>query len=152
MEISDDAHRLEMLGLALANNTAFEISTLDLDRRGLSYTSDTLAILAHDLAPATLVFLMGEDSLRDLPTWHEPARIAALAELGVARRPGVDVDIAAVIRAVPEVRDRIHLVPVPLIGVSSTDIRLRVAAGAPISYQVPPAVERYIRSTGLYRP
>jgi nicotinate-nucleotide adenylyltransferase len=150
-EISDDAHRLAMLRLALQDDPAFEISTLDVDRRGLSYTADTLAILARDLAPATLVFLMGEDSLRDLPTWHQPGRIAALAELGVALRPGVNADVEAVTAAVPEARGRVRLVPVPLIGVSSSDIRLRVATGAPISYQVPQSVERYIVANALYR-
>ena len=94
---------------------------------------------------------MGEDSLRDLPTWHQPGRIAEQAELGVALRPGVAVDVEAVLRAVPEARGRIHLVPTPLIGIASHDLRRRVASGAPISYQVPAAVEADIRTHRLYR-
>ena len=149
--IGDDAHRLAMLGLALADNPAFEISTVELDRPGLSYTSDTLAALSTTLAPASLAFLMGEDSLRDLPTWHEPDRIASLAILAVATRPGVVVDLDAVVRAVPAARDRVRLVPIPLIGIAATDIRRRVAAGEPIRYQVPARVEDYIRRHRLYR-
>ena len=151
LEISDDAHRLAMLRLALDGDPAFAISTVDVDRGGLSYTSELLAILRRELNPVDLVFLMGEDSLRDLPTWHEPGRIAALAELGVALRPGVAVDLEAVLRAVPEARGRVHLVPTPLIDIASRDLRRRVATGAPIRYQVPAAVEAYIREHGLYR-
>ncbi len=149
-ELSDDDHRLAMLGLAVAGNPAFEISTVDLDRAGPSYTADTIALLSRDRA-ASLVLLMGADSLRDLPTWHDPGRIASLAELGVASRPGVTLDVGELVRAVPEAQGRIFLVPTPAIGVSSSDIRRRVAAGEPIRYQVPEAVEAYIADRGLYR-
>jgi nicotinate-nucleotide adenylyltransferase len=149
---SDDRHRLRMLELALADNSAFAISTVDLDRPGPSFTADLLALLAAELSPVSLVFLMGSDSLRDFPTWHEPDRIIALAELGVARRPAAAADLNEIIAAVPFARDRIHFVDVPLIGISATDIRRRVASGLPISYQVPRAVEEYIEERGLYAP
>lgn len=148
--ISTDADRLAMLRLALADDPAFEISTVELDRGGTSFTSELLALLDAVLAPVRLVFLMGADSLRDLPTWHRPDEIARLAELGVALRPDVAVDPEAVYREVPEARGRVRLVPIPLIGVSSSDIRARVRAGAPIRYQVPAAVEAYIRERRLY--
>ena len=149
-EVSNDNDRLAMVRLAVAGNPAFGVSTADVDRNGPSFTSDLLARLSAELAPASVVFLMGEDSLRDLPTWHEPARIAALAELGVARRPGVDVDLEAVLRAVPTARGRVHLVPMPPIGIASHDLRRRVRAGEPIRYLVPEAVEAYIAEHGLY--
>lgn len=149
--IGDDAHRLAMLRLALADDPAFAISTVDLDRAGTSYTADLLAILHRALAPAKLFFLMGEDSLRDLPTWREPERIAALAELGVATRPGVAIDLEAVLRAVPAARGRVHLVPMPPIGIASHDLRRRIRAGEPIRYLVPAAVETYIADSDLYR-
>jgi len=150
-EITAQPHRLAMLRLALAGNHDFSLSTDDLDRSGPSYTSDMLSRLKDELKPASLFFLMGQDSLRDLPNWHEPGIIATLAELGVALRPGVVADIEQVTRLVPEARGRIHLVPVPMIGISSSAIRERVARGAPIAYQVPGAVEHYIRDHGLYR-
>lgn len=149
-EISEDRHRLAMLELALQDEPAFEICAVELARQGLSYTVDTLAEIQRGAGGATVVFLMGEDSLRDLPTWHEPDRIARLAELGVAGRPGVDVDLAGLYAAVPAARGRVHLVPTPEIGVSSRDLRRRVATGGPIRYLVPRAVERYIRTHHLY--
>lgn len=149
--VGDDDHRLEMLRLALADNPAFEISTVDLERDGPSYTADLLDIMAEREPEADLVFLMGEDSLRDLPTWHEPERILRRAEIGVAMRPGVEVDLAGLHDVLPATRERITIVPTPLIGISSTDIRRRVAAGEPIRYQVPDPVLAYILRNGLYR-
>ncbi|MGI9252271.1 MAG: nicotinate-nucleotide adenylyltransferase [Thermomicrobiales bacterium] len=149
--ISDDQDRLEMLHLAIDDNPMFQVSTIDLERDGPSYTADLLELLAGGHPNAQLVFLLGEDSLRDLPTWHDPNRIVRQAELGVARRPGVKLDLASVLDAVPAACGRITLVDSPLIGISSTDLRARVARGAPVAYQVPEQVERYIRHSGLYR-
>ncbi|CAA9559313.1 MAG: Nicotinate-nucleotide adenylyltransferase [uncultured Thermomicrobiales bacterium] len=149
---TEDHHRLAMLRLAVAGDARFAIDTLELDRPGPSYTADTLDSLTRRLSPARLVFVMGEDSLRDFPTWHDPGRITRLAEIAVAHRPGVRADLAAVEAAVPESRGRIRLVPIPPIGVSSRDVRRRVATGAPIAHLLPAAVERYIRDHGLYRP
>ena len=150
-EVSPDEHRLAMLELALADAPGFEISRVDIDRVGPSYTVDTLAILRQELDSAALVFLMGEDSLRDLPTWRDPNGIAKLAELGVARRPAVAYDLGEVLRAVPAARGRIHLVEVPEIGIAASDLRRRVASGHPISYQVPRTVESYIYEHGLFQ-
>ncbi|MDQ3044506.1 MAG: nicotinate-nucleotide adenylyltransferase [Chloroflexota bacterium] len=148
--ISSARHRLEMLHLALSENSAFDIHTIDIDRGGISFTVETLELLARELAPSTLVFLMGEDSLRDLPTWRAPGQIATNAELAVATRPGVEVDFRDVIAAVPETRGRIHLIPTPSIEISASDIRNRVATRAPIHYMVPDSVGRYIFDHGLY--
>ena len=148
--VSGDDDRLAMLELALAGSPADEISTIDIDRAGPSYTADMLQILKDQLAPATLVFLMGEDSLRDLPTWRDPARILRLAELAVAGRPGIDVDLEAVEAAIPGFDGRIHIVPMAEVPDSSSEIRDRARAGEPIAGLVPEAVERYIREHGLY--
>jgi nicotinate-nucleotide adenylyltransferase len=149
--VSDDEDRLTMLQLAIAGEPAFSISTADIERTGPSYTADLVEILAEEWAPADIVFLMGSDSLRDLPTWHEPGRIVRSARLGVARRPGVIVDIESVYEQIPFARGRVALVDSPLIGISSTELRARVAARTPITYQVPLAVEEYINERGLYR-
>lgn len=148
--VGDDDDRLAMVRLAIADDPAFAVSTVDIDRGGPSYSAELLAILRAELPAASLVFLMGEDSLRDFPSWHRPEVIATLAELGVATRPGVRVDVEAVVRAVPALAGRVSLVPTPSIGVSSRYLRRRVATGSPIAYQVPAAVERYIRERGLY--
>lgn len=149
--ISDDDARLAMLRLALNDAPQFEICTVDLDRAGPSYTSELLALLAERVPDSSLVFLMGEDSLRDLPNWHEPDRIATLAELGVASRPAVDFDLEAVLHAVPSARGRVQIVPVPLIDISSAMIRARAANDRPFDYLVPVGVAAFIRDNGLYR-
>jgi nicotinate-nucleotide adenylyltransferase len=149
--VGDDRHRLAMLELALTDTPEFDVNTVDLDRRGPSYTSETLLLLQKQLQPAELVFIMGEDSLRDLATWHRPDLIAERAELGVARRPGIEVDLPSIYSAIPAARGRVHLVEVPEIDISSRDLRRRVTRNLPVRYQVPRAVEEYIHRHGLYQ-
>jgi nicotinate-nucleotide adenylyltransferase len=148
--VSSDRDRLAMLRLALQGAPRDVISRVDLDRVGPSYTADMLELLRVELAPATLVFLMGEDSLRDLPTWHDPERILRAAELAVVGRPGIDVDLETVAHVIPGIRERVHVIPSTEMDISSSDIRRRVRAGEPIQGLVPPRVEEYIRTHGLY--
>jgi nicotinate-nucleotide adenylyltransferase len=150
-EISDDQDRLAMVELAIAPDPRFAVNLIEFNRSGPSYTADTLEQLAADIPDATLVFLMGEDSLYDLPTWHDPERILRSALIGVAARPGFDVDLSAITKAVPAAKDRIFLVPTPEIDISSRGVRQRVADGRPITYFVPREVEAYIAQRGLYR-
>lgn len=150
--LAPNADRLRMIELSIEGVPEFTISTLDLDRPGPSYTVDTLEQLRSLTGPAVeLYFLMGMDSLRDFPGWHRPARIAELARLGVARRPGVDVSPREVEILVPAARGRIDIIDVPLIDISSSDIRDRVRTGRPYRFQVRPAVAQYIQDAGLYR-
>jgi nicotinate-nucleotide adenylyltransferase len=148
--VSSDRDRLTMLNLALAGSPIDEISTIDIDRSGPSYTADTLEILAERFTPARLYFLMGEDSLRDLPTWHDPERILRVAELAVAARPGVDADLETVARQVPTVRKRVRVIPMEEMVISSSEIRRRVKENQSIQGLVPPTVEAYIHQHGLY--
>ena len=148
--ISSGVHRKAMLDLVVAETSWLELSTVELHRGGVSYTVETLRALRRAHAPDTLVFLMGADSLIDLHRWREPAEIVRLAEIGVASRPGTAVDIDAVTDQLPQARGRITVVPTPLIAISATDIRYRVRTARPITFHVPPAVERYIRAHRLY--
>jgi nicotinate-nucleotide adenylyltransferase len=150
--LAPNVDRLRMIELAIDAIPEFSVSTLDLDRPGPSFTVDTLEVLKSRVSAATeLYFLMGMDSLRDFPRWRNPARIAELARLGVARRPGVDVSPREVELLVPIAHDRIDIIDVPLIDISSSDIRDRVRSGRPYRFQVTPVVARYISETGLYR-
>ena len=150
--LAPDAERLAMLRLALECAPGFEISTVDLDRPGVSFTSESLRIVRGELPPdCELYFLIGQDSLRDFHTWHAPDEIARQARLGVAMRPGVQTTVAAVNRAVPDTTGRIELVRVPLIGVASSALRASIRAGGPYRFQVPPPVADYIAERGLYR-
>src|SRR5688500_4118067 len=130
--ISPASDRLAMIRLAIAGVSWLEIETIEVDRGGRSYSVDTLKALSDRESSARLFFLMGEDSLGDLPTWHRPHDIVALAELGVATRPTVVVDLDAVFAQVPGARGRTHLVTIPQIGIASRDIRSRIAGGQPI--------------------
>jgi nicotinate-nucleotide adenylyltransferase len=148
--VSSDKDRLAMLDLALAGSAIDEISTIDINRSGPSYTADTLEILAERFPTARLFFLMGEDSLRDLSTWHHPERILRVAELAVAGRPGVDTDLQSLEFQVPGVRKRVHVVPTEEMAISSSDIRRRVRENQSIRGLVPANVEAYIQNHGLY--
>ncbi len=151
--IAPVADRVAMVRAALAGDPYFEVSLIESERRGPSYTVDTLSVLQRQLGPqAELYFILGQDALADLPNWREPARIVQLARLAVAARPGCPrPDPAALERAVPGIRERIDVVPMPQVDISSTDIRRRVAQGLSIRFLVPAAVEAYIAAHGLYR-
>lgn len=152
--VSASRHRLAMVRLAIASNPFFELSTADIDRAGPSYTVDTLADLRAQAGPrGQLYFIMGYDSLLDLPRWRDPARLVRMCRLVVARRPEYgDHDLAFLDREVaPRASRRVTLLDRPLVGVSASELRQRVARGEGIRYWVPEAVEEYIRGHGLYR-
>lgn len=149
--ISPIEDRIAMVRLAIADNPGFALSLVDAEQRGPTYTADTLQRLAELHPGAELAFLIGLDSLRDLPTWHDPERIVRQARLGVAARPAVALNLEAVLRAVPAARGRLDFIEAPLLGISGSDLRRRVRAGAPIRYRVPDGVAVYIDAHGLYR-
>jgi nicotinate-nucleotide adenylyltransferase len=152
-EISAVEHRVQMVRLAIASNQGFELSLVETERVGRSYTVDTLEILGARLGPqAELFFLMGMDSLEDLVTWKDPARLITLCRLVVVNRPPYPpVRLDRLEERIAGISGRVELVRMPGIDVSATELRDRVALGHPIRYQVPEPVERYIRETGLYR-
>lgn len=146
--------RIEMIELAIGGHQPFELSTLEIDRGGISYTVDTLRTLTAQRPADEWFFLLGADSIRDLPRWREPAEICRLATLLVVRRgglPPVDYDVLSSFVSV-ERRDyfRSLEVEMPLMEISSTDLRQRIAAGRSVRYRMPRAVEEYIRQQRLY--
>jgi len=148
-------HRLQMIELALAGHEQIRASSIEIDRGGVSYTVETLAQI-HTLHPqAALFLLMGADSLRDLPTWREPDRICALSLPAVVRRGGAaepDFSVLApLVSAERLAMIRSAQVRMPLIELSSTDLRERTAAGQSLRFRTPRAVEKYIETHGLYR-
>lgn len=140
-EIAPAGHRVAMTRLAIEGNPAFEVSTLEVDRPGPSYTADTLEALMTEYPGSDLNLILGHDAYRDLPNWVRPQRISELATVVVAARNGEGLEVEP-----PAVR-----LEMPEIGISATDIRERVAAGRTIRYLVTAAVEAYIREQGLYR-
>ncbi len=144
-------HRLRMVEIALADNPAFELSLIDVDRPGPHYTVDMLSILSTQYPGSDLFFLLGADSFRELPRWHDPAGLIRQAKLVVMERPGVVYDMAMLEASIPGLAERVVLVDAPLINISSSDIRARVASGRSIRYLLPTNVETYIHTQGLYR-
>lgn len=149
-QISAAEDRLAMLRLAVADNDAFTIDTIELEREGRSFTADTLAAIHRREPEADLWFILGADSLAALQTWRDPATIVRLARIAVAARPGWELDLEAVSRLVPESGGRIDTVPAPLVEIASHEIRDRIRAGHPIRYLVPGQVEQFIVSRRLY--
>jgi nicotinate-nucleotide adenylyltransferase len=148
--------RLEMLELAIGGHEAFGVSSYEVDRGGVNYTVDTLAHLKEEDPSRELFFLMGADSLADLPNWREPERICSLATPLVVRRSAdAEPDFGSLANIVsPEriVEIRSQQVEMPRVDLSSSDLRARVAAGQSIRYRTSRAVEKYIETHGLYRP
>jgi len=143
------AVRLEMASLAIDDDLRFTASGVEIER-GLVYTADTLRALSTRYADHDLVFLMGSDSLLQLETWHEPEELLTLCSLAVAPRPG-DSPEAIAAAAARWGDHQVQVLDVPLMDVSSSDIRERAAHRRPIRYLVPHRVEQYILETGLYR-
>lgn len=152
-DITPFDQRAEMLALALSGQPAFQVDAMEKHRQGPSYTVDTLEVLRDHHPDADLLLMIGSDTLADLPTWRQPRRILDLAQLLVVARPDFSVpDPDQVSRALELERPlNIHLVDAPLIAISSRDIRRRVARGGSIRYQVPRAVEAYIRDKHLFQ-
>lgn len=149
-KIAPVSHRIEMLLRAIELDPRFELTTVDLERDGPHYSADTLELLAAAHPDAELHFIMGSDSYRDLPEWHEPMRLFDHASLLVGRRPKSVFDQELLWRVLPPARTQTEFVDIPLIEISSTEVRKRVSEHLPIDYLVPRPVQDYIAETGLY--
>lgn len=135
------AQRLEMCRLATADDERLGVCDADIVRGGVTYTVDTLTDLAAVYPGAELYFIGGADALARLDEWREPERLRELARFVGVARPGHGSPAS----------DATHVVvETPEVGVSSTDVRRRVAAGAPVRYLVPDSVAAYIVQHGLY--
>jgi nicotinate-nucleotide adenylyltransferase len=145
-------HRLAMVRLAIADNPAFVISTVDIDRPGPHYTVDTIHLLRDRWGTDAdeTFFIMGADSLAHLLTWYQPARLVELCRLAVVARPGYRADLAELEAALPGVSSRLDWVEMPVLGISSSDLQRRVRDGRSIRYQVPAVVARYVAEHELY--
>jgi nicotinate-nucleotide adenylyltransferase len=144
--------RLAMVQLAIADNPAFELSRIELDRPGPHYTLDSIKLIAGQNPNAEIVPIIGEDSLRDLPTWHEPQQIVyACHWIGVMRRPNDESNLEELERELPGIRSKIHYVDAPLLEIASREIRSRIATGKSVRYYLPSAVYEYIEQHHLYQ-
>lgn len=153
LPLSDLEHRLGMLEVAIRDNLCFSISRVDIDRPPPHYSLDTVRLLSQACPHEELIYLMGGDSLNDLPTWHQPVQfVAACDGIGVMRRPGEEpthlTDLEA---SIPGLSEKVQFIEAPLLEISSSDIRRRAAQGLPFRYFLPPGVYEIIQANHLYQ-
>ncbi len=152
--LSPAKDRLEMLRLAIGGHAGFQVSTLEVDRGGVSYTVDTLRQLREQHGSDELFLLMGGDTLADLPKWREPAEILTIATPVVVQRHGAPVPNFAVLTALVDSARLAtfseYIVEMPVVEISSTELRERVKSGRSIRFRTPRAVEKFIEAQKLY--
>jgi nicotinate-nucleotide adenylyltransferase len=144
--VTSATDRYEMVRLAVADNPAFDISSVDIDRPGPTYTIDTLHAIERERPSDTLFFITGADAILEILTWKDPHEALELATFVAVTRPGHDLRELTSLG----LGGRTVVLEIPALAISSTDIRLRVAEGRPIRYLVPNDVMRYIDEHGLY--
>jgi nicotinate-nucleotide adenylyltransferase len=143
--VTEPEHRYLMTVIATASNPRFTVSRVDIDRPGLTYTIDTLRELSEQRPGAELYFITGADALQQILDWKNSDELFRLAHFVGVTRPGHRLSMAGL----PE--DRVSLMEVPAMAISSTDCRARVAKGEPVWYLVPDGVVQYIGKHNLYR-
>lgn len=146
-KISPAEDRYLMTVIATAANPRFTVSRADIDRAGPTYTIDTLRDLRGDYPDADLYFITGADALSSIMSWHDWEDMFALAEFVGVTRPGYELteDMLPA-----DIQERVHLLDIPAMAISSTDCRERAAAGRPVWYLVPDGVVQYIAKHRLY--
>jgi len=152
-KVTDAWERFHMVASSIQTNDRFQVSSLEIEREGPSYTIDTLRTLRELLPEQELYFITGADALRDILSWRQPAEIIKLATIIAASRPGYSLDelLFLIGENAPRLRNRIFQLEIPALAISSTDIRRRVREGLSIRYLLPDKVRLYIEQEGLYR-
>ena len=153
-KISDAEHRYSMTALATSSNSGFEVSRLEVDKAGITYTFNTMKELRsiYGEAPA-IYFITGADAVLELLTWYKIGELLTLCKFIAVTRPGFD--IRKLEQKIAEITSKydgeIICLEVPLLEISSTDIRERIRSGKPVKYLLPEEVEAYIHKNGLYK-
>lgn len=152
-QVSSSEDRYMMTVLATLTNPYFEVSRIDIDREGISYTIDTLRILRQQYGPdAELFFITGADAIFEIMGWKDSDEYLKIAQFIAATRPGFSLEELPVAtqKWVGQHQERFHVLRVPAMAISSTEIRERVRSGDSIRYLVPEQVDHYIRRHRLY--
>jgi nicotinate-nucleotide adenylyltransferase len=154
-DVTEPEHRYLMTFLATVSNPYFSVSRMEIDRRGASYTIETIRELSSGYRDAVLYYITGADAILQIlrGEWEQSAELLRLCEFIAATRPGFALDLETLrqTNATGRPLENVHVMTIPAMAISSTDIRARVRSGRPIKYLVPEAVESYIEKHGLYR-
>ncbi|MEL6105638.1 MAG: nicotinate (nicotinamide) nucleotide adenylyltransferase [Planctomycetota bacterium] len=152
--VATDTQRLEMLRLAISGRDGHLVDDRELRRDGVSYSVETVAELRAESPGCEWFFILGSDSLASMPRWKQPETLLDEVTLSVVQRggePAIDFSILAGLCAVERLEHfRRHVLRMPTIEISSSEIRTRVGQGRAVRYRVPHAVESYLRTSGLY--
>jgi nicotinate-nucleotide adenylyltransferase len=148
-DVSAAEDRYLMTVVATASNPRFSVSRVDIDRAGPTYTIDTLRDLRRSRPDVEFFFITGTDALAQILTWHDADGVFELAHFVGCTRPGTAID-AMTLEGLPA--DRVTIIEVPALAISSTECRSRARKGEPVWYLVPDGVVQYIAKRGLYRP
>ncbi|MDR7486195.1 MAG: nicotinate-nucleotide adenylyltransferase [Armatimonadota bacterium] len=154
-DVTEPEHRYLMTFLATVSNPSFSVSRIEIDRPGASYTIDTIRDVSRQHPEAVLYYITGADAILQIlrGEWEQSAELLRLCQFIAATRPGFALDVDTLRRnnVTGRTLENVHVMMIPALAVSSTDIRARVQSGRPIKYLVPEAVEAYILKHGLYR-
>ena len=145
VEVTAAEHRYLMTVIATASNPRFTVSRVDVDRAGLTYTVDTLRDLAVQRPGADLYFITGADAIAQILTWKDASELFTMAHFVGVTRPGHALSVDGL------PGDRVSMLEIPALAISSTDVRARARTGKPVWYLVPDGVVQYIGKHGLYR-
>ena len=147
--VSPAEDRYLMTVIATASNPRFSVSRVDVDRGKPTYTIDTLRDLHAERPGSEFFFITGADALAQILTWHDAEKVFELAQFVGCTRPGTRIDSATLAGLPP---DRVTIIEVPALAISSSECRQRAEAGEPVWYLVPDGVVQYIAKRGLYTP
>lgn len=151
VNVSPIEQRVELVAQAITGNPAFAISRVDIDRPGPHYAIDTVNILKKEFPGSEMFYLMGGDSLHDLPTWNRPQDFVKTCDgIGVMRRHADQVDLESLEKVLPGIERKVHIVEAPILEISSHQIRQRIFDGQGYRYYLRDAVYRAINELGLY--
>ena len=141
-----------MVELAVGEDQGFQLSHVDIDRPGPHYSVDTVKVLKEKYPDQELIYLMGGDSLQDLPNWHLPHEfLGVLDGIGVMRRPGDDIDLSELLRELPELSRKLNFVTAPLLEISAQQIRRRAREQRAFRYYLLPSIYEYIKREKIYQ-
>lgn len=152
-EVLDSQHRYQMVKMAVQEAPKFAVSSIELDRKGLSYTVETIAAYQDKYPGVEISFILGVDALQLINTWKDVKRLVKICNFIVVTRPGYQLNqedecFRGITAALWE---KVIVVPIPGLFISSSEIRQRVAEGKTIKYLVPAVVEKYIADNNLYQ-
>ena len=149
---ASSSDRYLMANLATISNDKFVVSNIEIMKEGKSYTMNTVKELINTYGDTEFYFITGADALIDLPNWHEPDKLLKLCKFIAVSRPGFNLlEIEKTIQTIKNQYDgQIELLQVPMLQISSTDIRERIKIGRSAKYLLPETVEQYIIKNNLY--